>query len=192
MPPAMALLDGATEELVELVDDSNQLTGQLVPRRLAHAEGLVHRTVYVLLTDAHAQRVVLQQRHSRKAVCPGVWDLSAAEHVAPGETYHQAACRGVREELGLEQPPELRELLPPSRRELRWTTADGAKIHDAEFVPVWTGVLPDDAELQPDGVEVAAWRWASWEDVTSEVQAAPHTFTPWFVETLRLLGKLRT
>jgi isopentenyl-diphosphate Delta-isomerase len=183
-------LDGSAGELVELVDQGNVLTGELVPRSVAHAQGLLHRTVYVLLTDAAGEQVVLQQRHSQKAVCPTLWDLTVAEHVAPGESYHEAACRGIREELGVMNLPELRELLPPTRRELRWTTASGKRIHDVEFVPVWTGVLAHDAELHPDGVEVAAWRWTPWCEVIREAASLPSSFTPWFLETLRLLGKV--
>ena len=91
------LLDGSMGELVEVVSDSNEPTGVLVPRSCAHSEGLLHRTVYVLLSNA-AGELLLQRRHERKAVCPGKWDLSCAEHCAPGESYLQAAERGCLEE----------------------------------------------------------------------------------------------
>ena len=186
---AGAPLDGAAVELLEEVDDSNRLTGRLVPRSEAHTHGLLHRTVYVILTDAAGQSVVLQQRHEQKAVCPGLWDLSCAEHVAPGETYLQAACRGLREELGVDGV-ELVELLPPTKRVLNWTTVTGKQILDVEFVPVFTGILPAGHELAPDGVEVAAWRWQAWGELVAEAGSSPAVFTPWLLDTLRLLGKL--
>jgi isopentenyldiphosphate isomerase len=185
-----APLDGAAEELLEEVDDANVLTGRLVPRSLAHTHGLVHRTVYVILTNAAGDALVLQQRHARKAVCPLLWDLTCAEHVAPGETYLQAAARGLREELGLEDGVELTELLPPTKRVLRWTTATGKQVLDVEFVPVLTGTLPLGHALVPDGVEVAAWKWQSWEALAGEAGSRPELFTPWLLDTLRLLGKL--
>ena len=42
-------------------------------------------------------------RSDGKKVCPGLWDVSVAEHCQPGETYEDAALRGMEEELGLEK-----------------------------------------------------------------------------------------
>lgn len=184
----------SSDELLELVDEANQLTGELQLRSRCHAEGLLHRTVYVLLRDASG-RVLLSRRSPRKAVAPGLWDLSVAEHVSPGETYEQAACRGALEELCLRlAPAALTQLLPPSRRALRWTTAAGKRVLDDEFVPLFAAVL-DDADvgrLRPDAAEVDAVRWAAWDALLEEARAADaaDVFTPWFLETLALTGDL--
>lgn len=178
-------LDGSLGELVEVVSASNEPTGVLVPRSRAHAEGLLHRTVYVLLSNA-AGELLLQRRHERKAVCPGKWDVSCAEHCAPGESYLQAAERGCLEELGVTQPPALREALPATRRELTYTTRGGQRISDCEFVPLFTGCYG--GPLLPDGVEVSDTRWVSKAALVVELEAQPQSFTPWSLETFRLLG----
>ena len=144
-------------------------------------QGLLHRTVYVLLEDAQG-RWLLQRRHAAKAVAGGCWDLSAAEHLAPGEAYDAAALRGLREELGIapEAVRGLRQVLPPSRRSLVCTTVAGKAISDQEWVPLFGGVLGDGQQVRPDGLEVAEVRWVAPQLAAAEAQAAPHEFTPWF------------
>jgi isopentenyldiphosphate isomerase len=57
----------------------------------------------------------------RKRIGAGLWDLSLAEHLSPGESYRSAALRGLGEELGISgheiklQGP----LTPPFRRKLQ-------------------------------------------------------------------------
>ena len=182
----------AADELLELVNDANELTGEVQPRSRCHAEGLLHRTVYLLLRDASGQ-VLLSRRAARKAVAPGLWDLSCAEHVSPGESYETAACRGAREELGVQLAPDaLVQLLPPSRRALRWTTAAGKLVLDNEFVPLYEARLDHAGQLTADPAEVDAVRWVAWDALLAEARDADAAarFTPWFLETLRLLGHL--
>jgi isopentenyl-diphosphate delta-isomerase len=152
--------------------------------------------VYVLLHNS-AGLLLLQRRAAAKSVAPGCWDLTVAEHVAPGESYEEAARRGLREELRIPlgaaaepaRPPlDLHFTLPARRRALRYTTAAGARIVDNEFIPLLEGSY--DGSCAPDGDEVAAVRWVAWATVLAEVAADESAFTPWFVETLRLLGRV--
>jgi len=189
---AVRMVDAhAADELLELVSEANELTGELAPRSRCHAEGLLHRTVYLFLRD-DAGRLLLSRRSPRKAVAPGLWDLSCAEHVSPGESYSQAACRGAREELAVQLAPDaLTQLLPPQRRQLCWTTAAGKRVLDNEFVPLYEA-RHDGGAITADAAEVDAVRWVAWEDVLAEARAADAAarFTPWMLQTLRLLGHL--
>ena len=87
------------EELFETYDAKGQALG-LVPRSEVHRRGLWHRAVNVFLFDATGA-LYLQRRADTKDVAPGLWDLSAAEHLIPGETYADGALRGLAEELGV-------------------------------------------------------------------------------------------
>jgi isopentenyldiphosphate isomerase len=99
-------LDGGAGELLELVSEDNEPSGRLVPRSVCHAQGLLHRTVYVLLTRNGGEEVLLQQRHSAKAIYGGCWDVSVAEHCEPHESYENAAARGLCEELRVAMSPQ--------------------------------------------------------------------------------------
>ncbi len=155
--------------------------------------------MYVLLHNS-AGLLLIQRRSPRKGVAPGRWDLTVAEHVSPGESYEAAALRGLREELriphvsggasGSTPPPPLLLLrtLAPSRRTLRVTSASGAAVVDNELVPLFEGLY--DGSCTPDGEEVSAVRWLSWSALLEEVRVDAEAFTPWFVDTLRLMGRI--
>lgn len=60
--------------------------------------------------------ILLQRRSKKKALEGGCWDLSCAEHVSAGESYLQAAVRGLREELGIHVTPDRLERIREAYR----------------------------------------------------------------------------
>jgi isopentenyl-diphosphate delta-isomerase len=86
-----------TSELIEVVDSRNRCLGAM-SRKEVHEQGLMHRSVLVLLYNKQ-HKLYLQQRSKEKAVHPGCWDLSATGHVLAGESRQEAACRELEEEL---------------------------------------------------------------------------------------------
>ncbi len=103
------------EELFDVVDDQDQVTGQL-PRREVHRRGLRHRAVHLLVVN-RAGGVFLHQRSMQKELFPGVWDSSAAGHVGAGEDYDGTARRELEEELGCRPEPPPRRLFKIEARE---------------------------------------------------------------------------
>ena len=85
-------------------------------------------------------------------------------------------------------PLLLLRTLAPTRRSLRVTSASGAAVVDNELVPLFEGLY--DGSCTPDLGEVSTVRWLSWSALLEEVRADAEAFTPWFVETLRLLGRI--
>ena len=55
-------------EILDIVDEQGRPTGQTVPRAVAHAEGIRHRTSHVWILRRHAGRVevLLQMRCQAK------------------------------------------------------------------------------------------------------------------------------
>ena len=86
-------------ELLDVVDEHNNVTGQTT-RREIHDNGLMHRSVHIFLVD-HGGRLYIQKRADNKETFPGAHDSSAAGHVNAGEGYHESAVREMEEELGL-------------------------------------------------------------------------------------------
>jgi len=160
-----------TEELFQTYDDAG-FAGPLVARSRVHREGLWHRAANVLLFRPDGA-LILQQRAATKDVCPGCWDLSAAEHLKPGETYLEAAHRGLAEELGLDGI-ELEPACPPRRQ-----VFEARGVRDREVQQTFRGTTPD--IVTPDPVEVAGVREITLAALHEEMTRAPERFTPWFV-----------
>ena len=76
--------------------------------------GLLHRAVAVLVLRSNGN-LLLQQRSKKDSWHPGLWTLSSTGHVRADETYHKAAMRELREELGLAARLDrlAKYLLPP-------------------------------------------------------------------------------
>ena len=75
------------EEVFELVDEEDRVVGR-ERRSVVHTAGLLHRAVYCWLFDGRG-RLLVQRRSPGKAIGPGQWDLSCAEHLQPGEGWRE-------------------------------------------------------------------------------------------------------
>ena len=95
----MSAGDPIKEEYFDVVNDRDEVIAQEL-RREVHRKGLKHRAVHVLVFNAKGH-VFLQKRSQKKDQFPGTWDSSASGHLAPGETYDDAAVRETFEEIGL-------------------------------------------------------------------------------------------
>ena len=92
------------EELFEIVDDNDRPIGT-APRSACHGNpALIHRVAHVLVFNCR-EELLLQKRSRHKDIQPGRWDTSVGGHLAPGESYLQAARREMTEELGVSGVP---------------------------------------------------------------------------------------
>lgn len=99
----MRMIQDDPNELFDLIDERDQIIGQ-VRRGDAHRDpSLMHRSVQILIFDRHG-RVLLQRRAQSKDLFPGYFCASASGHVGSGEDYAQTAAREVQEELGIALP----------------------------------------------------------------------------------------
>jgi isopentenyl-diphosphate delta-isomerase len=161
--------------------DANGRLAALVPRSRVHREGLWHCAASVFLFRSDG-RLIVQRRSARKDVCPGAWDLSAAEHLQPGESYEQGAARGLREELGVGSI--VLEALGGVTRARLEIPERGVK--DYELQQSFRGVF--DGELRPNETEVAEVATMSLGELTVAFRDKPDDFTSWFRDTALRLG----
>lgn len=92
-------------EYVNIVNTNGTIIGKDT-RKNAHAKGLLHPTVKVLLFNS-SRKILIQRRSSKKNILPLYWDISVAEHLKSGENYKDAATRGLKEELSLKTSVKL-------------------------------------------------------------------------------------
>jgi isopentenyldiphosphate isomerase len=97
-------------EYLDVVDEQNNLTGQVEERDVIHAKGLWHREVAVWIMN-EKNEVLLQRRAATKKQGANKWSVCAG-HVDPGEEPVIAALREASEELGIQiSKEELEELM---------------------------------------------------------------------------------
>jgi len=155
---------GAADEIVSIVDESNNVVGA-VPRREMRARHLPHRSTYILVFNSQGELYV-QKRTMTKDVFPGYYDIAAGGVVLAGETYEQGAERELEEEMGIRGVPlnRLFEFYFEDEYTRLWGCAfacvhDGEvalqeeEVESGEFVPVSDILRRAETErFTPDGM----------------------------------------
>jgi isopentenyl-diphosphate delta-isomerase len=176
-------------EMVDVLDEKGNLTGEVKLKREAHAKGLWHRAVHIWIYNSKGE-VFLQKRAKSKIFLPGLWDVSAAGHVSAGQTYDETAVREIQEELGVKvKASQLKKV------DLHKVAIDypPAKILNREFIQVYLLELDKKAEdfkLQKEEVEKV--RSVTLDKFESEIKdpkkVKQHTpFGNYFFDVIRFL-----
>jgi isopentenyldiphosphate isomerase len=95
-------------ELIDIVDEFGNPTGEIVERSIAHKDGIRHRTAHVWIARKVEEKwkVLLQKRAMTKDSFPGRYDTSSAGHIQAGNEPLESAIRELSEELGILAEPE--------------------------------------------------------------------------------------
>lgn len=148
-------------EILDIVDENGQPTGQTVPRAAAHANGVRHRTSHVWIVRRKEGRVqvLLQMRCAAKDSYPGCYDISSAGHIPAGAEFVGSALRELREELGVEARPE--DLHECGLRRFHFESVfHGAPFRDNQVSKVfclWLDREADDFTVQKSEIDYVKW-----------------------------------
>jgi isopentenyl-diphosphate delta-isomerase len=167
-------------ELFETYSDDGTPTG-LVLRSEVHRRGLWHRAANVLLFHPDG-RFYLQRRAATKDVWPNAWDLSVGEHLKPGESFEQAAYRGLAEELAVTNA----SLEPLGDVVRACFDAPEFGIHDHELQQSFRGEYA--GHVQPNPNEVSEVRLVELETLARGIATDPDDYTPWLRARLSAFG----
>jgi len=159
-------------EMFCLVDAHDCVIGAK-SREYVHVNNLRHRAIHVLIFNLRGE-IFLQRRSIWKDMHPGRWDSSTSGHVAPGESYEQAAHRELCEEIGIDCQLESVGKLPCS-------AATGW-----EFVAVFRGRHEGPFSLAPLEIETAGF--FPLDQIRGWLRRNPEEFSPVFAMCARLLN----
>lgn len=188
-------------ELIAQVDpDTGEVVGG-VDKDLAPRDGIWHATIHVWVID-RVDRILLQHRAYDKEHFPGMWDISAAGHIAPGES----GAREVQEELGADSDIDdlefvgilsLDHVFPgfvnrERPRVYLWRTdrpADSFTFSDGEVIGLASLTIQQlEALIAGTAVLVPVWRGTETAVETSQSTALVPLGDPYWTD---LLAKLR-
>lgn len=165
-----------TEEVIEVIDAKNNTLGR-AKRGEVHKKGLLHRAVNVTVRNPQGQ-IYLQQRSKQKLSFPLHWDLSCAEHLKPGETFTEAAVRGLKEELGINI--DALKLIRPLHHQYSKFQKDGQLMKENELVELYESVY--DHRMKLDKQEVAQGKFFPISTIKKMLKSKKVKFTPWFLD----------
>lgn len=148
-------------EILDIVDEHGEPTGEVIDRAEAHLEGIMHRTshVWLLRNRDDKTQILLQKRCSTKDSFPGCFDISSAGHIPAGCGFEESAVRELKEELGIDVCEE--ELIFCGDRTIVWDNEfRGVPFHDRQYSRVfciWNDMSEEAFVLQKEEVECVLW-----------------------------------
>lgn len=141
----------AVTEYWDLCDDQGRNLGEQIIRGQSHRPGTYHIVVCVWIWNSKGQ-VLLTLRSKNKKQFPGLWEGLGGSAQA-GETSLESVVREVKEEIGLEYPPE----------DFRLLTRLLEKTALVDIYELRADFAAEDLHLQKEEVETA--RWATVEEL---------------------------
>ncbi|MFM8424487.1 MAG: NUDIX hydrolase [Chloroflexota bacterium] len=159
------------DELLDIVNDNDEVTGQAM-RSVVHQQGLQHRGVHVFLFNDQGD-MLIQKRSADRANSPSLLDCSVSEHVKAGESYLEAAVRGLREEMGVEGI----DLTLRGKIQMEYG------VNDNEISVIYEGKL-NGKSVQFDPVEIAEVKFMSLDEIQTGIVNDKGMYCRWFVELM--------
>ena len=89
-----------TEEQIDVLDENEGFTGEIIGRDEAHKTGAWHRAVALYIVNSKNQ-VLLQKRSKHKKTWAGCWDMTCGGHAEAGSFGLITVIREADEELGI-------------------------------------------------------------------------------------------
>lgn len=160
------------DELLDVVNNNDEVTGRTL-RSDVHAQGLLHRGVHVFLFNERGE-MLIQQRSADRVHSPSLLDCSVSEHVKAGESYLEAAIRGLREEMGVEGI----DLKRAGKIKMEYGP------NDHEISCIFEGrVNPANVTFDPE--EIAGIQYLKLDEIQNRMVSEKTMFCRWFVEIMR-------
>ena len=165
------------DELLDIVNNEDIVTGQEM-RSTVHQLGLQHRGAHVFLFTRDG-KMLIQKRSADRVASPSALDCSVSEHVKAGESYLNAAMRGMKEEIGV-TGIEINPLV---------TFRMNYGLNDNEISRLYEGIVePEKVKFDP--IEIEEIGYYSMDELQAMMNYEKIKFCGWFVQILNwYLGK---
>ena len=175
------------DELVDILDEKGNFTGETAMKSKAHLLGLFHPTVHIWCYSKTGM-VLLQQRGANKSTYPLKWDVSVAGHMGSGELPELSAQREVEEEIGVSIDAAKLQRIGFFKMEKK----HNAELWDREYTHTYLYEMDEHTSLEKQESEVEALAWISLEEFERQIQENNSRFVPNSAERYRkVLNEIR-
>lgn len=158
-----------SSEFLDIVTEEDIVIDQQL-RSTVHQLGLWHRGAHVFLFTQDG-KMLIQKRSADRASSPSLLDCSISEHVQAGESYLEAALRGMKEEMGVGGI----EIKPLMKFRMNYG------INDNEISVLYEGIV-DPSQVKFDPVEIESIQYLSVDELQEMMKAEGLKFCGWFIE----------
>ena len=166
-------------ELLDIVDENGNLTGEVMERDKVHELNLLHWEISVFLIN-DKKEVLLQKRAATKKMNPNMWG-SCAGHVDSGEGIEETALRELEEEIGIKFSIDDLHVL----EEMQVTKKEINSHLTRVYYVYYNG---NDFNIQTE--ELSEVKWFNIEDVINMIKNNDDTIT-FKMDRLYLFEKLK-
>ena len=169
-------------ELIEIVDENGNYTGQVMDKEEAHDKNLLHNEVGIFIIN-DKKEILLQKRSANKRFNPNKWGLCAG-HVDAYETIEEAALREIKEEVGLDVSIE--ELIPYGEKEV---TIKDSNSHITYFYYVKCNKKEDEFIIQEE--ELSKVKWFNIDEIIMMIKEGKTSFKENKIKSFESLRNLK-
>ncbi len=135
-----------------------------------HEKGLLHRAFSIFVKNNDGE-LMLQKRALGKYHSGGLWTNACCGHPRDGEGLMSAAHRRLKEEMGFDC--SLKEI-----SSLIYEAALDRGLSENEFLHIFIGEYNNAPAVNPE--EASDWRWATLDEIKSDISKNPDDYTYWF------------
>lgn len=170
------------DQIILAVDNDGNFKGEYIPKMVGHTgKGKKHLAITVLLENSKGE--VLLQRRKHK-VFDNIWDITASTHHlhrkdGSDETSKEATLRALKDEYGIDQVEELREV------GFIDYFAQYGEYCENEHDIILTSKYDGEIILNPN--TAYEYDWVDKKAFLLDIEQNPDKYTPWSIKAAKLL-----
>lgn len=145
------------EEILDLVNDKDEIIGEIERSKANSQKDLIHREIVILLLDK-TNKILIQKRSKTKKIFPGVWILSVAGHVPKGAEPDKIAHEELKEELGFDT-----KLIFVDKQLMKYP-------NESNFAYFYLGNIPKATQYKLDPTETDEVKTINYDDYKKMTQ----------------------